>query len=163
MQVVEVRPGDLKPATYNPRRMTEGEAEGLRESIRRFGLVDPLVVNRHKGRENVMVGGHQRLRVSQEPEFAAKFKTVPVVYVDLDETRERELNLRLNKNLGSWDWDALANLDVDELLDVGFTKEELATRFDLAEGPEEFTESGEAIRTDHECPKCHYKWSGRQQ
>jgi ParB-like chromosome segregation protein Spo0J len=36
---------DLKPSEYNPRKWTEKEINDLKESIKRFGIVDPLVVN----------------------------------------------------------------------------------------------------------------------
>ena len=29
------------------------------------------------------------------------------------------------------------------------------------EPPGEFKEYGNDIKTDYECPKCHYKWSGK--
>ena len=57
MKIVNVNPKKLKPAEYNPRKMTDKEANDLTESIKRFGFVDPLVVNSHEGRENVVVGG----------------------------------------------------------------------------------------------------------
>lgn len=129
MKVVFAACADLNPAPYNPRKMDEKEANDLRESIRRFGLVEPIVVNKYPGRENVVIGGHQRLRIVMEPEFS--WKSVPVVYVSLPEDKERELNLRLNKNVGSWDWDLLAEFEVPLLLDVGFAKEDLAFHFDL--------------------------------
>lgn len=121
MKIIEVPIEQLKPAEYNPRFMTEKQAKELEKSIKEFGLVDPLIVNRHKGRENIVIGGHQRFKIASN----LGFKTVPVVYVDLDEKKERELNLRLNKNLGDWDWDLLANFEIEELKEVGFSDEEL--------------------------------------
>ena len=59
MQIVEVPLQDLKESEYNPRQMTERQVKDLTESIKRFGLVDPIVVNNHKGRENVVVGGQK--------------------------------------------------------------------------------------------------------
>lgn len=56
-----------------------------------------------------------------------------MVYVNLDEKNERELNLRLNRNLGEWDWNMLANFGEEELLQVGFTSEELDKMFNLEE------------------------------
>lgn len=132
MQVVQVKIIDLKPADYNPRKLTKDQHRDLTESIKRFGLVDPIIVNQHAGRENVVVGGHQRLKIAQEQGF----EEVPVVYVDLDEEREKELNLRLNKNLGEWDWDSLANnFDVNVLKDIGFTNNDLG--FMQGEGEED--------------------------
>jgi ParB-like chromosome segregation protein Spo0J len=130
LTVVMVPVGDLNPAPYNPRKMTEKQAADLTASIRKFGMQEPLVVNRAPGRENVVIGGHQRLNVCKLLGHTA----VPVVYVELAEPEERELNLRLNKNTGEWDWDLLAEFDVPLLRDVGFTDEELAKNFDLDGG-----------------------------
>lgn len=121
MEIVKVPIKSLKQAEYNPRKMSDKEVKDLTESIRKFGLVEPIVVNKHKGRENVVVGGHQRLKIA----ISEGFKEMPVVYVDLNERSERELNLRLNKNLGQWDWDMLANFEQEELLNVGFDNQEI--------------------------------------
>ncbi len=116
MQVVQVNINDLKPAEYNPRQMTKAQAKHLEESIKRFDLVEPIVVNNNPERMNVIIGGHQRYNICKK----LGRETMPVVYVDLDETKEKELNLRLNKNLGEWNWDMLANFDEALLEDVGF-------------------------------------------
>jgi len=94
----------------------------LRNSIDKFGFVEPIVVNTYTDRENVIVGGHQRLRIARE----LGMKKVPCVEVSLTIEAERELNVRLNKNAGQWDWDKLANeFDMVELIDWGFTADEL--------------------------------------
>ena len=46
----------LKPAGYNPRVIAAEAMEGLKNSISRFGCVEPIVVNT-RGRKNVIVGG----------------------------------------------------------------------------------------------------------
>ncbi len=123
-KIVHRRVADLKPADYNPRQLTEKQFADIRTSIERFGFVDPLVVNKHPDRADVIVGGHQRWRVAQ----AMGLEKVPTVEVSLDMAQERELNVRLNRNVGEWDWDALANnFDMGELKDWGF----LQTDFDL--------------------------------
>src|SRR3990167_4134860 len=81
IKIVEIKIGTLKPAEYNPRQMSKAQANDLEKSIKEFGLVDPLIVNQHKGRENIVMGGHQRLKIASN----LGFKTVPVVYVDFDE------------------------------------------------------------------------------
>ena len=109
-------------AEYNPRELTKDQHQDLKDSITRFGLVDPLIVNIHKERKNILVGGHQRLKIAKE----LGYKDVPCVEVDLSPDQEKELNVRLNKNTGQWDWDALANhFDVGELLEWGFSEDEL--------------------------------------
>lgn len=109
-------------AEYNPRELTKDQHQDLKDSITRFGFVDPLIVNTHKERKNILVGGHQRLRIAKE----LGYKDVPCVEVDLTPDKEKELNVRLNKNTGQWDWDSLANyFDAGELLEWGFKDEEL--------------------------------------
>jgi len=144
---------DLKPNEYNPKRMTEKEAKDLEESIVRFGLVDPLIVNNAEGRKNIIIGGHQRYKIYQK----LKFDNIPVVYVNIpDIKRERELCLRLSKNTGSWDDDLLVNFDEEELLDIGFTENELRLKSDLMDlDGREFDEN---IETKNRCPKCGYEW-----
>ena len=129
MEIIQIDPKNLKFSEYNPRKMTEKQVQDLTESIRSFGIVDPIIVNSYSGREGIVIGGHQRLRVA----LLEGLESIPVVYVSLDEKRERELNLRLNKNLGEWDYDLLANFSEEELLQVGFSSEELDKMLDLEE------------------------------
>jgi len=128
MKVVEVEIEKLKPSEYNPRALSEKEALDLEKSLRKFGMVEPIVVNSASGRENVIIGGHQRYFLLKK----MGWKKIPVVYVNIPDLKEeQELNLRLNKNLGHWDWDMLANLSEDLLKEVGFESEELDKIFSL--------------------------------
>ena len=109
-------------AEYNPRQLTKDQYTQLKDSIERFGLVDPLIVNKNEDRKNILVGGHQRLRIAREMGMV----DIPCVEVDLKLDQEKELNIRLNKNVGEWDYDSLANyFDVGELMDWGFSDDEL--------------------------------------
>jgi len=109
-------------AEYNPRQLTEHQHKDLKDSVQRFGIVDPLIINTNKERKNILVGGHQRLRIAKE----LGYKEIPCVEVDLTLDKEKELNIRLNKNTGEWDWDALANyFDVGDLTEWGFSDDEL--------------------------------------
>ena len=142
-------------AEYNPRQLTKDQYQQLKDSIERFGLVDPIIVNKNKERKNIIVGGHQRVKVAKD----MKIDTVPVLELDLTYERERELNIRLNKNTGEWDMDNLANFfDMDELMDWGFEKEDLKL-FDDDYWKEPIEkEYDENIETDNKCPKCDYEW-----
>lgn len=134
IQTIEVPINELIPADYNPRKHDEVATEQLRQSIKRFGLVDPVIANSAPNRKNVIIGGHFRWEVAKE----LGYETIPVVYVDIsDLTKEKELNLRLNKNTGEFDWDLLAKFDESFLADVGFSSSELDGIFDV-DVPEEF-------------------------
>ena len=79
----------LRAAPYNPRRISDRALSGLRASIERFGLVEPVVWNERTGH---VVGGHQRIRVLTE----RGDRETPVVVVDLPEAEEKALNVALN-------------------------------------------------------------------
>ncbi len=123
MEIKQVKIEELKPADYNPRILSEKQYHELRRSLEEFGLVDPIIVNSNPDRFNIVIGGHQRLRVAKD----IGYTEVPVYYVNLSEEQEKKLNLRLNKNVGEWDFDALANyFDSGMLFDVGFTEKDLS-------------------------------------
>ena len=126
IKIEEVSISSLKASEYNPRKMTEKQEIDLTESIRRFGLVDPIIVNSYKERENIIIGGHARFKIAQK----LKFKTVPVVYLSLPQDKEKELNLRLNRNTGAWNYDLLKSFNVDLLLETGFDELDFSKIFD---------------------------------
>ena len=104
------------------KKLSDEQYKQLKDSISRFGLVDPIIVNKNKDRKGIIIGGHQRVKVAK----TMGIEKVPCVEIDLTYDKERELNVRLNKNTGSWDFDVLANtFDIDELLDWGFDEKEL--------------------------------------
>jgi len=152
MKIVNRKIAELQFAHYNPRQLTEKQHADLKESLEKFGLQEPIVVNMRKDRENVIVGGHQRVRIWKE----LGHKTIPTVEVKLNTEDEREFNIRLNKNTGEWDWDQLANhFEHEELNDFGFTDRELR----LMDGEEEKgTKTQIDINTLHKCPECKYEW-----
>ncbi|MCA9323868.1 DNA modification methylase [Candidatus Saccharibacteria bacterium] len=137
---------ELNPAPYNPRKWSEDAIAQLTESIKSFGLVDPILVNSATERKNVVIGGHFRLKVAKD----LGIKQVPVVYVDIpDIEREKELNIRLNKNLGDWDHDLLAEFDETLLSTIGFDSEEIDAIFDsVVDEPETFDLEKELKKLD---------------
>lgn len=135
LQIVYLPVSSLKSAEYNPRKWDKEAASQLKESINRFGLVDPFVVNSAPERLNTIIGGNFRLEVVKE----IGLETVPVVYVNIpDLEKEKELNLRLNRNHGEFDINLLAEFDEGFLKDVGFSSEELDVVFEEEEQTEMF-------------------------
>jgi DNA modification methylase len=126
MDIKQVDIDSLKPAEYNPRELDADQEKALKESLSKFGIVDPIIVNNHPERVNVIIGGHQRAKVWR----SLGNTTIPVFYVTLDKEQERELNIRLNKNTGSFSWALLEEFfKKDELLTWGFTENDLHLRF----------------------------------
>jgi len=135
LKVVYVPIKDIKSAYYNPRKWSEKAVADLTEGIKRYGMVDPLILNSALNRKNVCIGGHFRLKIVKD----LKYTEVPVVYVSIpDIEKEKELNIRLNKNVGEFDWDLLAEFDENFLADIGFSSEELDEVFQIYDTPEQF-------------------------
>ncbi len=125
-KIIDTKIQDLKPATYNPRKWSDKATAELKESIKRFGMIDPIIANGAPKRKGIVIGGHFRLKVAKD----LGYKTVPVVYVNIPSAeKEKELNLRLNKNTGDWDLDLLAQFEMSLLKDVGFDSKDLDKLF----------------------------------
>lgn len=175
IEIDEVNLSDLIPADYNPRKgLSLGEKRALRNSLQKFGMVYPLVVNR---RNNVIVGGHQRYAELKE----LKAETVPVVWVDMDEEQERRANIQLNSIEADWDLEKLQEVvypwTTDEVEDVGFTRVEASALLagiymnpdkkkqmlaELRAERQAAKEEQEEHKDDREvkfltCPKCGYR------
>lgn len=133
--IVYVPISELKAATYNPRKWSEDQMEHLKESLRRFGCADPIIVNGAPDRKNIVIGGHMRLKAAKE----LGINELPVVYLNIaDEKKEKELNIRLNKNTGEFNLELLSEFDETFLSDVGFSSEELDEIFEDNSDPEQF-------------------------
>lgn len=129
----ERKVNNLIPYEGNPRQMSQKQKEDLEESLKRFNLMSIPVVNI----DNVIVSGHQRLKILQILGRGEETIDVRVPNRELTPEELQEANLRENKNLGSWDNDMLANYDEKLLLDVGFAEEELEERFNMSDEREE--------------------------
>jgi DNA modification methylase len=133
--IIEIKKiSELTPAPYNPRESTEKQESQLKQSLKKFGVVEPIIYNKQTG---YIVGGHFRVRELQK----LGYTEIECVIVDLSEEDEKELNIRLNANTGQWDWDELANnFELEDLNDWGLEvpnmKHELEAEDDNFEDPE---------------------------
>jgi len=145
INIVEVPINELRASEYNPRKHSKEQADQLKESIKRFGLVDPIICNNAEERKNIIIGGHFRIEVAKELGMV----TVPVVYVNIpDIAKEKELNLRLNKNTGDFDLNLLAQFDESFLADIGFSSQDLDDIFPTENNPEMFDLEKELEKLD---------------
>lgn len=112
---------EMNPAPYNPRVIDKKSQEGLSNSIDEFGLVEPIIYNKHTGN---IVGGHQRYQL---------LKSKNVIYTDavivnLSLEKEKALNIALNHHgiTGKYDEDKLQSLlgeiDDDLLQDLNLNQ-----------------------------------------
>ncbi len=106
---------ELDEYVKNPRTISKKKIEELQTSIERFGQCQPIVINT----DNLIIGGHQRLRVLKS--LGENEVDVYVPDIALSEKEIEELNIRLNHSSGDWDFDVLANsFETLDLLNWGF-------------------------------------------
>jgi len=130
MKIESRKISELKFAEYNPRTISKKQFKDLVNSLKKFGLIDPIIINSSKDRHNIIIGGHQRTRAWLE----LGNDTIQCVILNLPLKDEMELNLRLNKNGGKFDDDLLLNYFDEELLfEVGFSENDFNINLDKYE------------------------------
>ena len=140
MKVANRNLADLTPYAGNAKKHDSTQIANVAESIRQFGFVQPIVIDRN----GVIVIGHCRALAAKK----LGMKEVPCVCVD-DLTPEQVNALRIvdNKsNESEWDFDLLADelaeLDLSDFdFDFGFSMDE-------EEYIEEKAEEAEELPTD---------------
>jgi hypothetical protein len=143
-QAASVR--ELKPAPYNPRKITKDRQNMLQKSLETFGDLSGIVFNIRTGH---LVGGHQRVKlmerrypIEKQPSsdstgtvaigyIRTPYGQVPYREVDWEEDREKAANIAANKHRGEFDNEKLRELleSIDtgsfEMEIVGFSEAEL--------------------------------------
>jgi hypothetical protein len=130
---------DLKPAPYNPRKISDPKMKMLGKAMKEFGDLSGIIYNI---RSNRTVGGHQRVKhldpswLIVKEDFTDDVGTVALGYietpygrwtyreVDWNEQREIAANIAANKHGGEFDFPMLKDLIVqidDGALDLELT------------------------------------------
>ena len=149
IQVQHIPINDLRPAEYNPRKISKAELDKLKKNITEFGMVDPIIINH----DMTVIGGHQRLKVCK----ALKMETMPCIAVNVSKEKEKALNLSLNRISGEWDEETLkqvigdlASLEEFDMELTGFDSKEIdamiASIGKGAKEEEEFDAESEAAK-----------------
>lgn len=73
MESVKIK--DIKPAEYNPRKISEEAFEELKGSIRTFGFIIPIIVNKDN---STIVAGHQRTKAA----LVLGIEEVPAYFIE---------------------------------------------------------------------------------
>lgn len=178
---VDLRPlEDLAPYAQNARKHTPAAINRLVKIIEDMGWTSPILVDvdgivaGHKRRLAALAiyekGGTIKLPGGQELPVG----TVPVLDVTgWTEAQRRAYVIADNQTTMESEWDeGVLRLELSWLQGTGEIDMAL-TGFDgaalakalaapqQATPPDEFPEFGENIETEHCCPKCGYKWSGK--
>lgn len=132
MKIKDIDIDKIRPYAGNQKEHPEKQVENIATSIREFGFIQPLVLDK----ENEIVIGHGRFLAAQKLEL----KTAPVVYVEnLTKEQVRKLRIIDNKlNESAWNVEKL-KADLDELdfseFDISF--DDLFETLDEMSGKEE--------------------------
>ncbi len=130
---------DLRPAEFNPRKITEEAASGLSASLSEFGDISGIVFNARTGN---LVCGHQRvdqlkklygdLEIVNDRITAPDGKEFAVRFVDWDISTEKAANIAANNPFiaGEFDAEKLSPLlmeikEIDESLFEGLRLDDL--------------------------------------
>lgn len=88
----------VKPAEYNPRKISKTQIETLKKSFNEIGFIIPILVNK---KNNVIIAGHQRSKTAK----MCNIKKIPAMYVDNlvfgDEIKFNQLHNALDKSLNN--------------------------------------------------------------
>lgn len=105
---IDINRSQILNAPYNPRKISESAANGLRKQLRKHGLVSTIVWNKRTGN---IVGGHQRLSQLDILEKSKDY-TITVSQIDVDIKQEKEINIVLNNQSiqGEFDLDLLKSI-----------------------------------------------------
>lgn len=108
MEIQKIKVGDIKPFERNAKKHDERQIKNVMESIKQYGLVQPLVVDS----DNVLIIGHCRLIAAKR----LKMREVDAIIADsLTQEQVDKLRLLDNKlNESEWDMDLLME-DIPEL------------------------------------------------
>ena len=155
---------ELSQDPANARLHGNKNLEAITASLKRFGQQKPIVIDS----SGVVRAGNGTLAAAK----SLGWETVEVVVTDLQGSEATAYAIADNRTaeLAEWDSDvlaaslnAIATDDPELLAAAGFDDSDLEN---LTAGvvenapPEDFLEIDENIETEHECPKCGYKWSG---
>lgn len=156
---------ELTPNERNPRTMSPEKLQTLRDSLRFYGDLGGVILNKRTGK---LIGGHQRVRAFEGDKDARvviqtrlanpdAVGTVSYGYVetngtrygyrevDWDATKEKGAMLAANKFSGDFVWDQVKDI-IAELRDdafdtalTGFDAAEIAAIFDESSGDNPYT------------------------
>lgn len=135
---IDVNPALIDPNPWNPNKQTPRVQEATRESIGRFGFIDPVTVRAHpdiEGRWQIIDGEH-RWRAAVD----LGLKKIAATVLDVSDSEAKKLTIVLNETRGEADTMDLAMLlaeikvDDPNLLEaLPYTQEQLDNLVGLAD------------------------------
>lgn len=117
---------DLLPYEKNPRTISDKQIEDLKKSLRKFNLVEIPAIDT----DGKIIAGHQRIKVLQLLGRENEEIDVRVPNRKLSEKEYGQYLLTSNAVGGDWDFEKLKSFDIEMLLDIGFSDDDLSQIWD---------------------------------
>jgi hypothetical protein len=159
MPHIKTEYGDIHTLKGNPRTITDDALAKLAESIRRdpeFMRLRPIVIDG----DGTVIGGNQRLRACTEILGMSELPPGWVIRADNLTPEQRKRFVIVDNSpegmAGAWDFEALRDWSAD--IDLGGLGINLPFCFDPIPTGNKAIDEEAMKETEHECPKCGFKW-----
>jgi len=161
MKLTTIKIAELSLDPSNVRKHSRRNLDAIKASLRKFGQQKPIVVDA----KGIVLAGNGTLTAAQE----LGWTEIQIVRTELAGVSATAFAIADNRTAELVEWEedklnavlkSLQDEGVD-LVDVGYSPEDVKIEAEK-EAPQEFAEVDENIETEHNCPKCGYKWSGGQ-
>ena len=131
---------DLVPYVNNARTHSPEQIMKLRSSLREFGFINPVIIDRNNG----VIAGHGRILAAKEEGI----KEVPCVYADhLTESQKKAYIIADNRMAMDAGWDEeLLRVEIESLQAADF--DPLLTGFDASELADLFSDDEKDVKDD---------------
>jgi hypothetical protein len=127
-QTEKVKRSTFNFSDYNPRTITKDAREKLKKSIRKYGILQPFIVNSRTGN---LVGGHQRLEILDEINGTMDYE-ITICKIDVDEREEVKINIVLNNQGAQGEFDPQKLQDISVMFpDIDFKADLLFDQADM--------------------------------
>jgi ParB-like chromosome segregation protein Spo0J len=167
MNIETVAIDSIQHDPANVRRHPERNLAAIKGSLARFGQQRPVVVDNR----GIVLAGNGTLAAARELGWA----TINIIRTSLTGSEATAYSIADNRTSETSEWDqqgladilaALRTEDEQLVAAAGYSPDELATLLGEQNGgadggpPDDFPAYDETIATEHECPKCKFRWSG---
>lgn len=123
-EIININIDKIIPNIYQPRKYFNEEAiEELSESIKQYGIIQPLTVRR-MGESFELVAGERRFRAAK----LANLENVPCNIIDITDSESAEIALLENLQREDLNYIEEAEAYYNLIIDHNFTQDELAKR-----------------------------------
>lgn len=122
-EIKYIQIADIRPNPYQPRKTFNQKAlEELSQSIKSYGVIQPISVRHLNGRSYELIAGERRLRASE----LAELDEIPAIIVEYKD--KESAMIALIENLQREDLNFIEEADAysNLILDHGFTQQEIA-------------------------------------